>query len=317
MKTQLRMGLLLLLAAGALGCATTHFSALSKRVGPYEQIYDGWGGRLEIDDDYRSWQLRYNALSREERILYCIDQLQNEEDHEQHLDLLPEGLYSNSPENSPRAELIKIGKEAIPYLIAALDRKEKTGITPSRHSLDHWLVQDAALDVIQRIACHDFSSAIYFAAQKNHFMATLSSNEMNVLWTTIKDWWEVNKGGDEVRWAETSLMTFQKEDWWHRWWAVRALYARIGAKSYPILIQAYERLPKGTGNYDRWDNVTSQKENILYTIQKDPSPELRGFLLRTLHDNPFLVRLKAAQCLWTIKDKTGLETILQETKEKI
>jgi len=227
------------------------------------------------DASYKHWQQRYKALSREDRILYCIDQLQNEAAIDTSFSLsetLPEGVFTNDPASCPRYELIKIGKDAIPHLIAALDRKEETEIHTSRYGLDPWRVQDAALDVIQRITCHEFSDAIRRGGLEKSFLAALSTNEMSALRSTIMDWWASNKDGDEIRWAEAALMSIEKENWFYRMWAVSLLYERIGTNSSPILVRAYDCLPKECGSKDDEKNVTDQKVKILGLIQKDHHP---------------------------------------------
>jgi len=267
---------------------------------------------LQGQRGYEQWKEQYKALSREERIRYCIDQLRNERYHEfWNVGGLADKPYTSDPESSPRYELVKIGKDAIPALIAALERKEKTGIVPSRHSMSPWLVQDAALDVIQKIACREFSDAIHRMGPEKSFLAALSQDEHRKLVSDIRAWWKENRDADEVAWAEAALMSGREEEWWYRWWAARALYARIGTGSYPILVRAYERLP---GSDDPHSLLTSQKESILSILRKEPSARERGFLLRALQDRPFSVRLKAAGCLWALDDRTGLERILREAE---
>lgn len=314
MKRAIRRILILTLVGGITGCAAERNSTVSQRLGPYPPntiLYALTHNAAE----HARWKQKYKSLSQEQQILYCIDQLQNEQCYGPWSFGVPsDEPYTSNPERSPRAELIRIGKNAIPYLIAALDRKDTTAIVPSRHSRSPWLVQDAALDVIQKTACREFSDAIHVGGPEKSYLAALSENGQNELRATIQTWWETNKDTDEVTWAETALMSDQKETCWYRRWAARYLYARIGARSYPILIRAYERLPRGSDTDDRWDEVTFQKEKILYILEKEPSAREKRFLLQALEDKPFSIRLVAARCLWARDDKTGLDRILRETE---
>ena len=65
---------------------------------------------------WEAWQKKYEHLTLDEKIHYCIFQLRNEcwfeSDH-----FVGLGPYSTAPEVNPRRELIRFGKPAIPQLI--------------------------------------------------------------------------------------------------------------------------------------------------------------------------------------------------------
>ena len=199
MKRAIRRILILTLVGGITGCAAEHNSTVSQRLGPYSQTGSLLDALTYDDAEHAHWKQKYKSLSREEQILYCIEQLVNEQYHEHQVSgELPDTPYTTDPEASPRAELTKIGKNAIPHLIAALDRKEATGIVPSRHCRSPWLVRDAALDVIQGIVCREFFLVIKGGSPERPHVGPLSDDEHNMLRTTIQTWWETNRNTDEV-----------------------------------------------------------------------------------------------------------------------
>ncbi|MHC4251036.1 MAG: HEAT repeat domain-containing protein [Planctomycetota bacterium] len=200
--------------------------------------------------------------------------------------------------------------DAVPYLIAALDATEKTGIYPTRHVWEPWLVQDAALNVVEQIACRGFSEHTY------PYFSKLPAQKKAETRSTIMQWWDQNRHGNAVAWAKAALLsdTDEKKDWF-KYRAVQSLYARTGRESFPTLKSAYERLPEGNEEDDWTDWTFSVKQAILYVVLNEPTREERPFLRRVLQDEPQALRLLAARGLWSTGDDVGLKQMLQEMRQ--
>ena len=128
---------------------------LSKRIGPYLQTTPLRSAKRATRE---AWKRAYKRLTVDEKVHYCIFQLRNEYWWESDC-VWSNEPYSREPEGTARRELVKLGRAAMPQLLSALDSRVNTQITPTRwRTWDelHWLVQDAALDTIENIACKCF-----------------------------------------------------------------------------------------------------------------------------------------------------------------
>ena len=83
------------------GCGGAGDSSISRVPGIYPQA-DFFGSITRDEAGYAQWKQNYNALPREQRISYCIDQLKNETGgHFMFSALLPQGVYTDDPEATP------------------------------------------------------------------------------------------------------------------------------------------------------------------------------------------------------------------------
>lgn len=298
---------------------------LSIELGPYIQ---GAGHAFQPPDripeaqeirarkqEYGRWKQRYKALRRDQQIHYCIYQLRNQTNAYFSIPMTVGGWrlyspwrYGSDPQACPTEELIRIGKPAIPALIAALNDTAETQIHPSSPWDQVWRVQDAAAYVIQHVACKRLVNYSY--------LNTLSKDEQAQARARILDWWEKSKHLDEVAWAKAALLESSGEDaWYYREQAVYTLYARLGKSCFPVLARAYGGLPAGRDGEWEWGPTSWLKSSILRAINACPTASQRPLLLRALGDAPLEIRIEAARGLWELGDDTGLRQMIKETEQ--
>ena len=83
------------------GCGGAGDSSISRVPGIYPQA-NLFVSITRDEAGYAQWKQNYNALPREQRISYCIDQLKNETGgHFMFSALLPQGVYTDDPEATP------------------------------------------------------------------------------------------------------------------------------------------------------------------------------------------------------------------------
>ncbi|MGO9107604.1 MAG: hypothetical protein ACLP9L_00080 [Thermoguttaceae bacterium] len=281
---------------------------LSDRVGPFVQT----GYFYHADADLlTAWRKKYEKLTIEEKVDYCVFQLRNESWSEA-FPVWSDKPYSKEPEGTASQELVKLGRAAIPQLLRALDSRVSTKMYPSRHMLRNpWRVQDAALDTIEHIACRDFGEAGLYK------VSGVEEQDRKTLCKSITDWWEKNKGSDEVQWAKEVL--FSKTSVIHRSrrMAIDSLYHRLGKKSYRLLVKAYQRLHKGREDEEWFDETKAIKEQILYWLLEAPTKNENTVFVGAIQDAPLAIRLLGAKGLWAIGDSRGLEAMIKETEERL
>ncbi len=281
---------------------------LSERIGPFVQ-------RLPVfwttDKEYGAWKKEYERLTVDEKIRYCIFQLRNESWYETDT-FYRDAPYSKEPEATASRELIKFGRSAIPQLLLALNSRVSTKIHPSRHVREPWLVQDAALDAVENIACRNFGrSAGVFK------LNGVGDEDRQKIRKNLADWWEKNKGSDEVQWAKDALLSETTAHWESRGLAIDSLYYRLGKESYPFLAKAYHRLPKGRETADGFDETRGLKVQILQRLLKTPTTNEKSVFASALHDAPLWVRIDGAEGLQAIGDRSGLEAMVKETEDRL
>ena len=171
---------------------------LSEQIGPYMQKVPFYFTKDETCD---AWKKKYEGLTVDEKVHYCVFQLRNESWSETS-DPWSDKLYSKEPEPTASRELIKLGRAAMPQLIRALDSRISTKIYPSRQMPHPWLVQDAAMDAIENIARRHFADD-----RRLYELSERDEKERGKICTKVAEWWEQNKGPDEVQWAKDSLFS--------------------------------------------------------------------------------------------------------------
>jgi len=83
------------------GCGGAGDSSISRVPGIYPQA-NLFVSITRDEAGYAQWKQNYNALPREQRISYCIDQLKNETGGDfMSSALLPQGVYTDDPEATP------------------------------------------------------------------------------------------------------------------------------------------------------------------------------------------------------------------------
>ena len=307
------------LAAARLSSPKSDGAHLSARLGPYpaqDGIFALLGARMPKDDpDYPAWKVKYDRLSTEEKIRYCIHQLRNERSPKMSgffggISMSPD-QYTGEPERTPTGELIKIGKAAIPFLIDALDSRVGTGIFPSRHSSKPWLVQDAALHVIERVSCRTFNS-------EGAWFSKLPEEKKDKVESDALRWWRQSKDADETTWAKATLFSDADTSAWLRTIAIWSLVRRLGRESFPVLEKAYHQVP----NWRKTDadsffesHKTDARRMIAAAIRAAPSDEERKFLRDALGDGDLAVRLEAAEGLWKLGDRAGLARMIRDAEK--
>jgi hypothetical protein len=282
-------------------------SKLSERLGPYRQIV--WF-HSEKDETRETWKKEYEQLSLDEKVHYCIFQLRNESWSES-FPPQREERYSKTPEATASLELVKLGKSTIPQLLRALDSHVPTKIYRSRHMRTPWLVQDAALDAIENIACTLFDD------RRLYGLSQLKEEERERVRRNVAAWWEKNKGRDEIEWATEALFSGTKAHGESQGMAIDSLYHRLGSKSYPLLAKAYLRLPKGREGLHTHDEAENAKVQILQWLLKAPTKDEKAVFASAVHDAPLWVRIDGAEGLWAIDDPSGLEAMVKETEERL
>jgi hypothetical protein len=270
---------------------------LSERVGQFPQP-DRFFIVVPTQAAWNAWKKKYEGLTADEKVHYCIFQLRNESWYEKH----------RPSEMAPHQELVRLGRLAIPELLRALDCEAKTRMYPSRHMRTPWLVQDAALDIIQTIACKPFAEHTLYA------FSGAGEEERRKIRKNVIAWWEENKGSNEVQWAKDALFSQAAgADRFRRFRAVESLYDRQGKKSYPFLAKAYHQLPKGREDVD--GDTCDLKTIILQRLLKSPTANERSVFASALRDAPLLIRIDGAEGLWALGDPSGLEAMVKETEE--
>ena len=208
---------------------------LSERIGPFVQT--GMFDRTN-DEPITEWRKKYERLTVDEKVHYCIYQLRNESWYDWS-SVWSDQPYSKKPEATASQELVKLGRAAIPQLLAALNSHVSTKIHPSRHFRDPWLVRDAAMDAIEHIACRRFGRSMGLFKLKDE------GEVVHEIRNNVAAWWDRNKGSVEVQWAKDALVSGTTTWAGERYMAIDSLYRRLGKESYPLLAEAYHRLPKG------------------------------------------------------------------------
>ena len=99
--------------------------------------------------------------------------------------------------------------------------------------------------------------------------------------------------------------------------AIASLYKRLGTKSYPTLVEAYRRLPKGRDDAGTFDETSGTKADILQTLLWQPSESGRQLFADAVKDAPLGVRVQGACGLWTLNDARGLKVLIQETEKQL
>ena len=225
---------------------------LSERVGPFIETIPVW---FPNDTKRGAWEKEYGRLTLDEKVHYCIFQLQAERwcEMDRHF-LYSDELYSTEPEATASRELIKLGRSAIPQLIVALNSPIPTEIHPTRHRLNPWLVQDVAMDVIEHIACRSFGDE-----SLTYELSDIDEKERHRLRKKVADWWEKNKAADKPQWAKEVLFSEAGVRGGNRDLAIDSLFRRLGKESNPYLAKAYRRLPKGRENAEGLDETAPSR----------------------------------------------------------
>lgn len=259
--------------------------------------------------DYESWVRKYNQLTTEEKVHYCIYQLRNEHwfqsdwawDNEPH---------TKEPEKTAMRELVKLGRHAMPHLIEALNSKVKTGIIYHRILPEPWLVQDAVLDVIESIACRSFEPNVLTVSK----LTGAKKENAEKIRDNVRNWWKENQLKNEIEWAKEVLLGGKPIPNGNRYIAITSLHDRLGKKSHPFLAKAYHRLPKGR---DDDNSMFGLKAYILQKLLKYPGKEEKPVFEKALSDAPIGVRHDGARGLWSLGDKSGLKRMIEETEGKL
>ncbi len=283
---------------------------LSEALGPYVQttFYSIPNGETR-----EAWKKKYERLAVDEKVAYCIDQLRNESWSEwDYVD--PWKTYTSEPEGTPSRELVKLGRAAMPQLLRALDSRVPTKIYPSRHCRDPSLVQDAALEAIEDTACRSFRGDL---VRRVRGLTDLREEDQQQIRKRAADWWERNKGSDEVQWAKEALLSETGSPAESRGKAIGSLYHRLGKKSYPMLAEAYHRLPKGREEADVFDETRYLKVQILQWLLKAPSKDQAPVFAKAVQDAPLWVRIDGAEGLWAVGDPSGLDIMVKETEGRL
>ncbi|MEI8376673.1 MAG: hypothetical protein WCJ35_27980 [Planctomycetota bacterium] len=280
---------------------------LSERIGPFLQT-PFVPFNFEVEARMR-WKKEYDRLAVDEKIHYCVFQLRNESWYETG-SFYTDAPYSKEPEATASRELIRLGRPAMPQLLVALNSRVRTKSYPSRQMQQPWLVQDAALDAIENIACRFFRRAVPFK------VSNAGEKYRQKIRNEVAAWWEQNKGFDEVQWAKDALLS---ETTAHdeKSMAIDSLYRRLGKESYPWLVKAYHRLPKGREDAGVSDETKRIKSRILHWLLKAPTENEKAAFASAVQDAPLLVRIEGAKGLWAIGDPSGLDVMVKETEERL
>jgi len=285
---------------------------VSERIGPYMQrgqlvlrLQQDWEKR------YAKWKREYKKLTRGEKIEYCIFQLRNES---WTWDSVWDGSpYSDEPEATASRELVKLGRQAIPRLLDAMKSRVSTRIYYSRHSRNPWLIQDVALHVIESIACRSLEPDGPTILK----LSGLPERECQNLREKVRGLWEEHKGSSEVEWAEEVLLPEDPIPGANQRMAIFSLYDRLGKRSYPPLVKAYGRLPKGRDDAGTFDETRLLKAAILQTLLRQPSESERHLFADAVKDAPLGLRIQGARGLWKLNDPSGLNALVEETEQRL
>lgn len=286
---------------------------LSERIGPYMQK-----GRLVLrlqqdwEKRYAKWKSEYRELTRDEKIEYCIFQLRNESWSEWDY-VGDESPYSDEPEATASRELIKLGRHAIPRLLDAMKSRVSTRIYYRRLSRTPWLVQDVALYVIESIACRSLEPD----GQANLKLSGSTESESQKLREKVRGWWAEHKGSNEVEWAKEVLLSEDPIPGANRHLAIVSLYDRLGKRSYPSLVKAYGRLPKGRDDAGTFDETRLLKAAILQMLLRQPSESEHHLFADAVKDAPLGLRIQGARGLWKLDDPSGLNALVEETEQRL
>ena len=300
---------------------------LSDRIGPYLGPFRPGPLRFLTDAEARdarkqqeawrkkegAWEKEYQRLAVDEQVHYCIFQLRNEVSFPGFFSSVPsDEPYSKEPEATASQELVKLGRAAMPQLIRALESRVSTHICWNRWTGEGVLVQDAAFDVIDNIACRFFKTEI-----SNPQPMPKDENERQRLIKKVHDWWEKNKDSDERQWAKEVLFSEKAVDGGSRHMAIDSLYRRLGKESYPLFIKAYQQLPKGQEKADPIYETKWLKVQIVRWLLKNPTNAERPVFASALQDSELWVQIDGAHGLWAIGDRSGLEALAKETEERL
>jgi hypothetical protein len=292
-------------------------SKLSERLGPYDQTAPF---RVGEDEKREAWKKEFDRLTLDEKVRYCVFQLRNESWFDGDVFFLRgDTLYSKEPEWTPRQELVKLGRSAMPQLLRALDSRVNTQIHSTRWATweeRHWLVQDAALDVIEHIACRSFGEFSGGGTSVPKLTDVEQMKEQKIR-SEVAAWWEQNKGSDEVQWATQALLSGSTALGGGRSMAIESLYRRLGKASYPLLAKAYHHLPKGREGAEHFDETYNIKTQILWRLLKSPATSEKSVFASAVHDAPLWVRIDGAKGLWALGDPSGLEAMAKETEDRL
>jgi hypothetical protein len=293
---------------------------LSERIGPYLGMVDITKHEMrdreltEVRNEMVAvWRKQYEGLTLDEKTHYCVFQLRNESMLGM-TGFWSDETYSKKPEESASRELIKFGRAAMPHLLIALDSRISTNSSPfsSRDFSHPWLVQDAAMDAVEHIACRLFGRSVGMFKLKG-----VEEEERQKILKKVAAWWGQNKGADEVQWAKDALLSETTANGESRSMAIDSLYHRIGKESYPLLVKAYHRLPKGRENADRFDETKQIKIQILHWLLKAPTKNEKAVFASAVQDSTLWVRLQGAEGLLAIGDSSGVEPMVKETEERL
>jgi hypothetical protein len=286
---------------------------LSEQLGPYMQMafLPHMKDAYLKDEKRQGWKKKYERLTVDEKVHYCIFQLKNEswweDDH-----ILNDEPYSKEPEGTPSREIVKLGRPAIPHLLRALECRTATGMTWNRFTGGTYLVQDAALTAIDRIACRFFGDEM-----GNPQLSEKDDKERQKRREQVVKWWVENKDSDEIQWAKKVLFSETAIDGGSRHMAIESLYLRLGKQSYPFLVEAYHRLPKGQVKADPIYETKDVKCQILQRLLKSPTNAEKGVFSNAVQDVSLWVQIDGAKGLWAIGDYSGLEALVKETEERL
>ena len=148
-------------------------------------------------------------------------------------------------------------------------------------------MQDAALDIIEQIACRSFDGK-----PQAFKLSDKGEKERQKIRQEVAAWWKQNKGSDEIQWAKEALLSETTAHAENRGLAIDSLYRRLGKESYPSLAKAYLRLPKGRENVDIIDEMRGIKVQILQLLLKAPTNHEKAVFASAVQDAPRWIRIE-------------------------
>jgi hypothetical protein len=279
---------------------------ISERIGPFVQLSFLPNLRYAYrgDKNLQAWTARYQHLTVEEKVRYCICQLRNETwlEFDQNLNDEP---YSSEPEGTPTCELIKLGRSAIPQLLSALESRVQTGMRYSRFNDEKYVVQDAAIEIIEEITCRYFS--------KTRPLSIQDPEDRHKCRAKVIQWWHTHKDSDEIQWAKDILLAEKAVEGERRGTAIDSLYLRLGKSSYPYLVKAYEQLPHTGAKADAgW-----LRPQILQWLAKSPTAAEKPVFASAIQDSDLCMLIPAAEGLRKLGDLSGVEAVVKYTEDRM
>jgi hypothetical protein len=313
MKSYIFVSILFLLAIFPLSAASGNQSTLddkgrklSEQIGPYVLMKYNLPEARNLyrrDEKRRAWTAKYNRVALDEKVCYCIFQLRNESwvETDNLSDFEP---YSDDPEATPTRELVKLGRSAIPRLIEAMNCRAETEMSYSRFTRDKYLVQDAALLAIERIACRHFANSTPISIKLPY--------ERQQLRNRVEAWWKENKDSNDVQWAKEVLLSEKPVERGRQEFAIDTLYLRLGTASYPLLVKAYQRFSRPDGE----DGANFLRPQIMRWLLSKPTAAARPAFVAAVQDTSLYLKVIGARGLWKLNDSTGLEAIIAYARER-